>query len=299
MTVVTWTVSKKFGIVHLVAAGVVRDAVKRVCLLVAVRNARHHHVPPIALDVRHRCHEGERRRIDVHERGGRILLGRIQFTADGASVGLDDGGAGLNGDRFRRRANFQANIHAAHLPGFEQHILRDEGAEPWRSRRHTVGRGLEVRNLVIAILVGENSAGLNVGLNFGNGDLHVGDESTRGVFRHTTQNCAISLTEQDRPGKQNKKQRRRTMHVCLPPKCRWRAVYQLRRPNTMPSIEIFKNLARQGPRVRPNGRGDSRTPATQLFRRMGALKDSRHRETLFARMNFAYSWPQDWYRIPA
>ena len=190
------------GIVHLIAAGVVGNAIKGVGLLVPVGDARKHHRPAVALDVRHGGHQGKWRWIDIHEGSGRILLGRVQLSADGAGFGLNQRGAGFHRDRFRGRPHFQRDLQAAHLPGVEQHVLGDEGTEARSIRLHTVSCRLEVWNLIISIRIAYQRANLDVGLDFGYGDVGSGNRCSRGVFDDPTQYSPISLRQQHRPGKQ-------------------------------------------------------------------------------------------------
>ena len=82
-TVVTWTVSKKLGLSIWSPASVVGNTVKGVGLLVPVGDPGKYHRPAVALNVRHRGHQGEWRGIDVHEGSGWILLSCIEFFAEG------------------------------------------------------------------------------------------------------------------------------------------------------------------------------------------------------------------------
>ena len=79
---------KERGVVELVAGGVVCHAVHLPLLLVAIGYARHHQVPAVTLDARHGGHEGQRGRIDVHQRPVEELF-LVEFARDGAILRLD------------------------------------------------------------------------------------------------------------------------------------------------------------------------------------------------------------------
>ena len=84
--------------------------------------------------------------------------------------------AAPDGDGVCRGADWQGNVHAADLPGTQQHTGGNEATEASFVRIHAAGSGLQIGNLVVAVATADDFPAYIIG-NIRDRDDRIGDNS--------------------------------------------------------------------------------------------------------------------------